>query len=145
MTCQRETPYYVAVTSGGFSCGGTLIDAQTVLTAAHCVDSAANNRDVLVYTDKTSRFSNSGTPHTGTLTIHPAYNTNNLDNDVAIVVLDSPVTFSETVRPACLNRNPIGTGTDLRISGWGLAETGGQATTSMLTIQVRKEEAVFRQ
>ncbi len=75
-------------------CTGTLLSPTVVLTAAHCTDGTAL---VYAYFQITvpDDFRENPTGITGTPYTHPDYNPNTLANDVAVVVLDEPVTLSE--------------------------------------------------
>lgn len=74
-------------------CTGTLVSSTVVLTASHCTDGTASAFAYFMITVPDDFRENptgiSGTPHT-----HPQYNPNTLDNDVAVVVLDEPVTLA---------------------------------------------------
>ena len=79
--------------SGDYShrCSGTLMTATVVVTASHCTDGMSSARayfDVEV-TDDFRNDPKKGV--TGTPVTHPQFNSNKLDNDVAVVLLDRSV------------------------------------------------------
>lgn len=59
---------------------------------------------------------------------HPYYNHYTYDNDIALMELDSPVTFSDYIRPVCLPapQHDFPSGTTVWITGWGATREGGE-------------------
>ena len=75
-------------------CTGTLLSATVVLTAAHCTDGMALTYayfQVSVPED----FRENPTGISGTPFTHPDFNSNTLNNDVGVIVLDEPVLLDE--------------------------------------------------
>merc|ERR1711936_730082 len=110
--------------TGGFSffCGGTILDATTILTAAHCYhgnDLTATDYFIAAgathVQDGSAQFS-----FVDSITLHENYNPNNINNDVAILKLKTPLTFNDKVRPACLPAATLSPSGISVASGWGL-------------------------
>lgn len=61
---------------------------------------------------------------------HPYYNAHTYDNDVALMELDSPVTYSDHIKPICLPapQHQFNSGDAVWISGWGATREGGEYT-----------------
>lgn len=59
---------------------------------------------------------------------HPDYESGTNDNDVALLKLDSPVPFTDFIRPVCLSAegSVFHTGTHSWVTGWGLTSEGGE-------------------
>lgn len=59
---------------------------------------------------------------------HPNYNDYTLNNDVNLLRLSFPVTFTDYIRPVCLaaSNSSIHNGTDAWLTGWGTIGFGGE-------------------
>ncbi|XP_077296223.1 CLIP and Tryp_SPc domain-containing lethal (2) k05911 isoform X2 [Arctopsyche grandis] len=130
-----EWPWIAVLFNGGRQfCGGTLIDDDTILTAAHCVASMSSwdvsrltvrlgdhniktNTEVMHIEKRAKR-----------VVRHRNFDMRTLYYDVAVITMDSPVAFTKRIRPICL---PTGgatyAGKTATVIGWGsLRESGPQ-------------------
>ena len=99
-------------------CGGTLVSPTRVVTAGHCsidVKDASGEVQVLVGTQRLDRGGKR--IDVKRVTIHPQYNDETLDYDVAVWELAKPVTGIPFASLA--NLAPTVPGTPLRVTGWG--------------------------
>ncbi|XP_015246617.1 PREDICTED: acrosin-like [Cyprinodon variegatus] len=91
-------------------CGGTIINSLWILTAAHCFNfHKFLSNDYFQVVMGLNVFSTPG-PHTQTRSIskiimHEDYNEFTSDNDVALLLLSSPLNFTDHVQPCCTPHN----------------------------------------
>ncbi|XP_043098417.1 transmembrane protease serine 9-like [Puntigrus tetrazona] len=124
-------PWQVSLQSssfGGHFCGGSLINSEWVLTAAHCLPGVSTS-DLLVYLGKrTQQGVNTYEISRNVISIivHPSYNSQTSDNDIALLRLSSTVTFNNYIRPVCLaaQNSIFSNGTSSWITGWGDVRSG---------------------
>ena len=103
-------------------CGGTLVRPNMVVTAAHCSDFVTAPQ-VQVLTG-TQLLDGSGTRrNVARIAIHPSWNSNTFDNDVAVweLTTDAPGPLATLAT----ENGPVGA--DLLVTGWGTLTEGGSS------------------
>ncbi|XP_069114628.1 fibrinolytic enzyme, isozyme C-like [Argopecten irradians] len=109
------------------SCGGVILNSDTILTAAHCVDGLIPSF-YSVYYGSSNRDNGGTTVSIANIYQHPSYNqgTGSYPNDIAVLKLRNPIALDSNENAAAIPLNTrtnselarLGFG-DCRITGWG--------------------------
>ncbi|KAI8931485.1 hypothetical protein NX059_011151 [Plenodomus lindquistii] len=134
-----EFPYIVSLQrSGSHFCGGSLLNANTVVTAAHCaVGQTASS--LTVRAGSNSRTSGGTLVRVSSIRINPNYVSSAYDGDVAIFKLATAIPTSSTVAYVALpaaGSDPAA-GSVATVAGWGTLSSGGSSLpTNLMKVDV---------
>ncbi|XP_019400406.1 PREDICTED: transmembrane protease serine 6 [Crocodylus porosus] len=144
-TLEGEWPWQASLQiRGRHICGGTLIADRWVVSAAHCFhdERLASPSIWTVYLGKyfqnTSSY-NEVSFKVSRLLLHPYYEEDSHDYDVALLQLDHPVISSPFIRPICLpaRTHLFEPGLRCWITGWGALKEGGHISNILQKVDVQ--------
>jgi secreted trypsin-like serine protease len=148
-TTIAANPWQVSLqTSSGFHfCGGSVLNANWILTAQHCVnDGGVISKPARVAAGSTtlSGMSTSGQIRSvAEVIVYPGYSGPETGKDVALLRLSTPLDLSGAnvkaiglVTAADASSGVTGTGVTSRVTGWGTLSSGGSSPNTLQTVDV---------
>ncbi|MEU5693989.1 serine protease [Actinosynnema sp. NPDC020468] len=131
-TSQYPWVVYLASSSGSQFCGGTLVAANKVVTAAHCTSgrTASSTRVVWGRDDKQSTAG--VTASVTKIWVHPSYRSASSGNDVSVLTLDRNLSSATLPLAQPSDTALYAEGTKATILGWGTTSSGGSASRYLL-------------
>lgn len=126
---KQDYPWIVAIHEGRIKerndlnahfCGGALIDKRWVLTAAHCVNDFRDEDIWVTVGAKTLDASiENERLNVDSIIVHPQYDEQTLANDIALVRLAMPSSFTPIDVLSQSSAELISVGSRLKVMGWG--------------------------
>ncbi|CAO2650811.1 Nn.00g091080.m01.CDS01 [Neocucurbitaria sp. VM-36] len=131
---QGNFPFIVSLQkNGAHFCGGSLLNANTVVTAAHCaVGQTAST--LKVRAGSLNRNSGGTLVQVSSIKVNPGYVSSTYDADVAIFKLATAIPTSSTISYATLpaaGSDPVA-GSTATVAGWGTLSSGGSTLPTTL-------------
>ncbi|XP_070822470.1 trypsin-2-like isoform X3 [Chaetodon trifascialis] len=135
--CARHSqPHQVSLNSGYHFCGGSLVNENWVVSAAHCynrVEVRLGEHNIRV-NENTEQFIRSSR-----VIRHPRYSSYNINNDIMLIKLSQPAVFNQYVQPVPLPTSCAPAGTMCTVSGWGDTQTVDGNKLQCLQIPILSE------
>ena len=115
-------------------CGGAIVDASWIVTAAHCVVGFSGSQvDAHIGITELRQRTAENAVDVAEVIVHPSWDANRFRNDIALLRLAAPINLDSSRQPIAL---PVGldaaewpaAGTPASISGWGATVFDGPAS-----------------
>jgi trypsin len=127
---------YLATGSGFQFCGGSLVAANKVVTAAHCT-AGSDPANVQVIAGREDKQSQDGVVAAVTkIWVHPDYTGVTSGADVSVLTLDQELSFATLPLASAADSALYEPGTESTVLGWGATSEGGPASQFLLKATV---------
>ncbi|WP_432198665.1 S1 family peptidase [Streptomyces sp. bgisy027] len=137
-TTTSAYPFMMQITDASQNqfCGGTLVSATKVVTAAHCMVGETGS-SVRVVGGRTYLNGTNGTVRrVSDIWIHPDYQDVTQGNDVAVLTLSTSMPYTPASYVDSSDTGVYAAGTTARILGWGTTSSGGSSSNQLRTATV---------
>jgi trypsin len=134
---KADWKFIVELRRGGHYCGGSLVNANWVVSAAHCTQAGAS-----VYTVVAGEYNlnqNEGTEQSRTVSRivnHPQYNPSTIANDISLMRVSQPFQLNNDVQAANLPNSGFTPAANLAVAGWGALSEGGSSPSMLYAVTV---------
>lgn len=133
---ETEFLYQVSLQTfrGQHICGGSIINKNWVLTAAHCLRNMGQNLNIVTGTIDLSQPG--ATYRVSEFRKHPFYDKKYF-NDLALLRVEKPIKFNNRTQPVILPKtNNLTYGEELVLSGWGSARNYDRSSQILKSLTV---------
>ncbi|KAJ2760279.1 hypothetical protein IWQ57_006346, partial [Coemansia nantahalensis] len=112
-------------------CGGSIIDTNWIITAAHCIKKASVNQITVFIGQGDYELDMSKGTKIAAVHGHPQYNDQSMANDIALIKLQKPVA-GKNVAVIAIDNGSIADGEKLTALGWGYTSPSGTKPSKKL-------------
>lgn len=121
-------------------CGGSVLDENTVVTAAHCTVIWDSPDEVVIVAGEHNKKVDEGTEQTravSKLTVHESYGSpKGFENDIALWSLVEPLNLTFAVAPVPLPKAMQESSGYCTVTGWGTLSSGGSTPDVLMKVDV---------
>nr|DBA16642.1 TPA: hypothetical protein GDO54_004016 [Pyxicephalus adspersus] len=146
-----EWPWQVSLQTkkDGHTCGASVVSQTILLSAAHCFQDTSGIRysDPSVWTaylglhDQSTRTTSKDVVirKIKRIVAHRDFNDFTYDNDIAMLELESPITYTDFIQPICIpeSTHVFPVGKSIWVTGWGALTEGGTGATVLQKAEIR--------
>ncbi|XP_025986025.2 chymotrypsin-2 isoform X1 [Solenopsis invicta] len=137
---EGEIPYQVSLQDknnfGRHFCGGSILDENYVITAAHCVD-IKQEEDLKVVAGTIDLDSPKSSHDVERIIKHKEYNPkDSWKNDIALLKVTPPFKESATIKRVTLRSTNVETNDPAVVSGWGKLWQTGPSTNKLRLVDI---------
>jgi hypothetical protein len=138
-----DFPWQVFYESGNFTCGGSIISGDWIITAAHCTEDDSGNlipvsqMDIIVGANNPRSGTEGGTYAVSRVVRHPGYNPVSMENDIALLQLKTAINYTNAapvrlVSVLDANAGATDPGVMSWVTGYGLSLVSPPTTPTQL-------------
>lgn len=119
------------------SCGGSVLNEEYVLTAAHCIIATVASQFKVVAGSSRRNGTDGVIVNVAEIIMHENYNPDTYDFDVALLRLSPPLPLNNfTIRAIELTDGDSIAGAVSTVTGWGTTKSGGSLSDQLLAVDV---------